>query len=104
VFDLISAYGRLSARTRPVMHVVVDREVMTLEAALERVSTLVGARIDWSAIETFLPPAACAGTGDRLRRSALASSFVAALELARQGRVELRQAAPFAPLYLRASA
>ena len=104
VFDLISAYGRLSARTRPVMHVVVDREVMTLEAALERVSTLVGARIDWSAIETFLPPTAFAGAGDRLRRSALASSFVAALELARQGRVELRQAAPFAPLYLRASA
>jgi len=37
-----------------------------------------------------------------LRKSALASSFLAALELAKQGRVELRQQAPFAPLYLRA--
>ena len=99
IFDLIAAYGRISARTRPVMHVVADREVMTLEAALDRVSTLVGERIDWSAIESFLPEA-----GERLRRSALASSFVAALELARQGRIELRQAAPFAPLYLRARA
>ena len=99
IFDLITAYGRISARTRPVMHVVADREVMTLEAALDRVSTLVGERIDWSAIESFLPEA-----GERLRRSALASSFVAALELARQGRIELRQAAPFAPLYLRARA
>ncbi|RZT47659.1 condensin subunit ScpA [Sphingomonas sp. BK036] len=99
IFDLITAYGRISARTRPVMHVVADREVMTLEAALDRVSTLVGERIDWSAIESFLPEA-----GERLRRSALASSFVAALELARQGRIELRQAEPFAPLYLRARA
>ncbi len=98
IYDLIAAYGRISARTKPVMHVVADREVMTLEAALERVAALVGTRIDWSVIESFLPPA----TG-RLRKSALASSFVAALELARQGRVELRQQSPFAPLYLRAA-
>ena len=97
IYDLIAAYGRISARTRPVMHVVADRAVMTLEAALERVSMLLGQRIDWSVIESFLPE-----SGDALRRSALASSFVAALELARQGRVELRQAGPFAPLYLRA--
>ena len=98
IYDLIAAYGRINARTRPVMHIVANRPVMTLEAALERVSRLVGARIEWSTIETFLPEAA---TGI-FRKSALASSFVAALELARQGRVELRQHSPFAPLYLKA--
>jgi segregation and condensation protein A len=97
IYDLIAAYGRISARTRPVMHVVADRAVMTLEAALERVSLLIGERIDWSVIESFLPD-----SGEALRRSSLASSFVAALELARLGRIELRQAGPFAPLYLRA--
>ena len=96
LFDLIAAYGRVSARNRPVMHVVADRQVMTLEAALERVSGLLATRLDWTVIERFLPPAA-----GRLRRSALASSFVAALELARQGRVVLRQDHPFAPLYLK---
>ncbi|MBB4155600.1 segregation and condensation protein A [Sphingomonas jinjuensis] len=98
LYDLIAAYGRVSARTRPVMHVVADREVMTLEAALARVSELIGLELDWTAIDRFLPP----GSG-RLRRSALASSFLAALELAKQGRVELRQQAPFAPLYLKAA-
>ncbi|MFN3434952.1 MAG: segregation and condensation protein A [Sphingomonas sp.] len=97
IYDLIAAYGRISARNRPVMHVVASREVMTLEAALDRVSRLVGTRIDWSTLESFLPD----GSG-RLRRSALASSFLAALELAKQGRVELRQREPFAPLYVRA--
>src|SRR4051812_34630895 len=97
IYDLIAAYGRISARTRPVMHVVAQRDVMTLEEAIERVSALVGARIDWSMIESFLPPEA-RGT---YRKSALASSFVAVLELARQGKVELRQKSAFAPLYVR---
>ncbi|WP_267381702.1 MULTISPECIES: ScpA family protein [unclassified Sphingomonas] len=98
-FDLATAYGRVAARTRPVFHVVADRQVMTLETALERLVALLGVQIDWQRIERFLPD----GT-DGLRRSALASSFLAALELARQGRVTLRQAEPFAPLYLKAGA
>ena len=100
IYDLIAAYGRISARTRPVMHVVAVRDVMTLEEAIDRVSTLLGTRIEWSTIETFLPE----GASGTYRKSALASSFVAALELARQGRLELRQKTAFAPLYLKASA
>ncbi|WP_242137692.1 ScpA family protein [Sphingomonas sp. TREG-RG-20F-R18-01] len=98
IYDLISAYGVITARTRPVMHIVAQRPVMTLEAALARVSRLVGAQIDWSVIETFLPDDA----NGLFRKSALASSFLAALELAKQGKVELRQQSPFAPLYIRA--
>lgn len=100
IYDLIAAYGQINARNRPVFHVVHDRPVMTLDAALDRVSRLLGERIEWSTIESFLPD-----TADRaLRKSALASSFVAALELARMGKAELRQQSPFAPLYLRAPA
>lgn len=100
LYDLIAAYGQVSARTRPALHIVADREVMTLEDALARVAALVGGRLDWARLEAFLPSHA----SPRLRRSALASSFLAALELARQQRVELRQDAPFAPLELRAVA
>jgi segregation and condensation protein A len=51
-------------------------------------------------IEAFLPQ-----TDDpQLRRSALASSFLAALELARRGRLDLMQEEPFAPLSLKVAA
>ncbi|PZQ62096.1 MAG: segregation/condensation protein A [Sphingomonas taxi] len=100
LYELLAAYGQTRARARPVLHVVRDREVMTLEAAIARVSALLGNAIEWRAIEAFLPDVAD-GAGVALRRSALASSFLAALELARQGRVELQQEMPFAPLYLR---
>ena len=103
IYDLIAAYGQISARSRPVMHVVAVRNVMTLDAAIARVSELLGVRVDWATIESFLPDSAADSANAGYRRSALASSFVAALELARQGRVDLRQASPFAPLYLKAA-
>jgi len=99
-FDLYAAYGRVKARTQPVMHVVAGRAVMTLEDAIARVAALLGEAIDWTTLEAFLP----ATSDPAFRRSALASSFVAALELARQGRVDLAQDGPFDPLRLRSVA
>ncbi len=97
LYDIIAAYGRISARRRPVLHVVATRPVMTLDEAIRRVEALLATQIDWAAIEAFLP----VDRDEAFRRSALASTFVATLELARQGRVELRQAAPFAPIDVR---
>ena len=97
-FDLFAAYGVVKARTQPAMHVVADRRVMTLDDAIARVARLVGAHLDWTVLEAFLP----ASDDPQFLKSALASSFVAALELARQGRVELAQEEAFAPLKVRA--
>ena len=99
LYDLISAYGFIRARNEPAIHVVARRPVMTLEEALHRVERMIGAQLEWTRLEAFLPD-----TQDgEFRRSAMASSFVAALELARLGRLELGQDAPFTPLYVRAA-
>ncbi|PKP94458.1 MAG: segregation/condensation protein A [Alphaproteobacteria bacterium HGW-Alphaproteobacteria-15] len=97
MFALIQAYGQVKARTAPRIYHVANRPVMTLDSALERVSAMLGVTLDWMDIRDFLPPHA----EPALRRSALASSFVAALELARRGRAELAQDAAFAPLRIR---
>ena len=98
-FELFAAYGAVKARSSPPMHVVHARSVMTLEEAIDRVSRMLGMAIEWTAIEAFLPD-----TDDPLlRRSALASSFLAALELARRGSLEIEQDEPFAPLRLKAA-
>ncbi len=97
-FDLISAYGQMQARTAPVLHVVKRRAVMTLEEALERVSAMIGATLDWTSLEAFLPRDA----SPQLRRSALASSFLAMLELAKRGAIDLMQEESFSPLLVKA--
>ena len=98
-FDLFAAYGAVRARTQPAMHVVHARSVMTLEEAIERVSRMIGSAIDWTFLESFLP----LSQDPQFRRSALASSFVAALELARRGRLDIAQDEPFAPVKLKAA-
>ncbi len=96
-FDLVQAYGEVQRRNEPVVHMVRERPVMTLDAALERVSTMLGVTLNWLELRSFLPR----HSDPRLARSALASSFVAALELARTGFAELRQEEAFGPLHLR---
>ena len=99
-FDLFTAYGAIRARTAPAMHVVHARSVMTLEEAIERVGKMIGMALDWTRLESFLPV-----TDDvQLRRSALASSFLAALELARRGRLEIAQDEAFSPIRLKVAA
>jgi len=99
LYDLISAYGFVRARNEPAVHVVSRRPVMTLEEALLRVERLLGASLEWADLQSFLPETPDA----EYRKSALASSFVATLELARKGKLELDQAEAFAPLYVRAA-
>ncbi len=99
LYDLLAAYGAIRARTAPAVHIVARRPVVTLDEALERLEQLLGASLDWRNLESFLPPTEDAA----YRRSALASSFVAALELARQGRAALAQEEPFGTLQVRAA-
>ena len=99
LYELIAAYGAVRARTEPAFHVVSRRPVMTLDQALHRIERLLGAQIEWARLEAFLPE-----TEDpEFRKSALASSFLAALELARLGKIELDQKCAFAPLFVRAA-
>lgn len=98
-FDLYAAYGRVRARTQPAMHVVHDRRVMTLEDAIHRVQSLLGTAIEWTTLEAFLP----ATKDPAFRKSCLASSFLAALELARQGKLELQQEEAFDDIRIKAA-
>lgn len=100
LYDLIAAYGQVKARSEPVVHMIARRPVITLDAALQHLERMIGVRLDWAELSDFLP----SDYQGPLRRSAIASSFLAALELARQGRIDLRQDGAFEPLYLKAAA
>ena len=99
LYDLIRAYGIVRARTQPSVHIVSRRPVMTLDEAIHRLETMIGTRVEWTRLEAFLP----ATQDPEFRKSALASSFVATLELARLGTVSLQQDGAFEPLYVRAA-
>ena len=94
---LFSAYGAVMQRGRLTRMTMPARRLMTPEAALQRLAALLTGK-DWHDLASFLP----GDLGDALlRRSAVAASLLASLELARQGAIELQQAAPFAPIMVR---
>ena len=98
LYELLSAYGAIQARIDRGTYHIRRRSVLALDEAIERLGGLLGIALDWAELARFLPD----GDDADYARSALASTFVAALELTRQGRVELSQGAAFSPLLLRA--
>lgn len=98
LYDLLSAYGAIRARTAQGVYRIARRTVLALDEAIERLEQLLGLALDWTELARFLPD----DGDDDYRRSALASTFVATLELTRQGRAELSQGDAFGPLLVRA--
>jgi segregation and condensation protein A len=72
--------------------------VLQIEEARERLERMLGRIRDWSGLSRLLPSD---WQGGRRRRSALASTLLACLELARDGKVEISQGAPFEEIYVR---
>lgn len=101
LYDLLAAYGESHRRTnRPVL-TIAPPVFHSLDAALRRLAEFVGQVPEWRELAAFLPEELRGGV---YRRSALAATFAATLELARTGRIELRQDRAFGPLYLRSPA
>jgi segregation and condensation protein A len=99
LYELLKAYAGQASRNIRAPLALRPPAVFSLEQALARLERMLGQRLDWERLEAFLP-AASAESGD-LGRSALASMFVASLELARRGRIDLRQNEAFGPIALR---
>jgi segregation and condensation protein A len=99
LYDLLTAYATDRARKlggkayRPEV-----APVLQIEEARERLERMLGKISDWSGLTRLLP---FEWQGGARRRSAMASTLLACLELARDGKVELQQMAPFEEIYVR---
>jgi segregation and condensation protein A len=99
LLDLMQGYARIRTKDdfRPY---VMDREsVFTMEQALERMRGLIGYAGHWTDISSYLPDGW--SSDPKKRRSATASTFAASLELAKEGKIEIRQDDVFTPIKIR---
>jgi segregation and condensation protein A len=99
LYDLLTAYATERVRKlggkayRPVM-----APVLLIEEARERLERMLGRIGNWSGLSSLLP---FEWSGGVRRRSALASTLLACLELARDGKLEIRQLKPFDEVYVK---
>ena len=104
LYDILKAYGDINRRANDNHYDLPVYNVMSTEDALARVTRMLGnlprkgPHSVWATLTSFMPD----GITDRLYgRSALASTFTAGLELAKQGKVEIKQDGLFRPVYVR---
>jgi segregation and condensation protein A len=98
LYDLISAYA--TERQRHALRRVrfAKRTVWSLAEARAILERMLGATGDWSRLDDFLVAFV---VEPAMRATVFASSLAATLEMVREGGLEIHQAAPFAPIYLR---
>ncbi len=100
LYDLLKAYTDQSQRVRAEGFTIPPSELFSIDAAVARLSDMLGQAVQWTTLESFLPQGL---VGVLLNRSAVAATFSASLELAREGKLSLRQAGHYAPIYVKAA-
>jgi segregation and condensation protein A len=98
VYDLLKAYSQQRQRTATRRMQMRQRTVWSLKEAREELERLLGMNLDWAPLDRLLAEFL---VEPELRRTALASSFTATLEMTREGTLEMRQTKSFAPLFVR---
>ena len=98
LYDLLKAYAQQRQRTAVRTWHVRQRTVWSLKEARDELERLLGVSCDWAPLDQLLAEFLL---GPELRQTALASGFAAALEMTREGALEIRQARMFAPLFVR---
>jgi segregation and condensation protein A len=99
--ELMSAYVAIRVRARDQAYQPVGFPAYRLDDARERLKGLLPSLTDWRTLTATAPDEPRDGPW---RASALASTLSAALEMTREGELEVQQAAHFTPIYLRATA
>lgn len=99
LLDLLKAYAERRQRRVVRQTYTIKRQLTwSIKEAREAIERLVGQMDDWGTFDHWLGRFLAT---NETRKSVRASSFTASLELARDGRIELRQDQAFKPIYLR---
>lgn len=98
LFDLLQAYGSIRQREAGSTLRIAPTELFSMDQAVQRLRTILGDMPDWNTLEAYLPD----NISDPLvRRSAMASTFAASLELVREGVLDIQQSGLFSPILIR---
>ena len=98
IYDLLKAYAQQRQRNAVSTLHMEKRTVWSLKEARSELERLLGVAFEWAPLDDLL--AEFLAEPD-IRRTALASSFTATLEMTREGALEIRQSKSFAPLMVR---
>jgi len=99
LFDILKSYSIILKKKEVLSSLTISSsELHSVDEAIQRMKSMFGSMTEWTNIMTFIPKF---GTNRIINKSSLTSNFVASLELAKNGLIEVKQSETFGKIFIR---
>ena len=99
LFDLLNSYSNILLKSEKVSHLTIAySELYSVDDAIQRLKNIFGTLVEWTNFYTLIPKF---GKNKIINKSLLSSTFVASLELAKNGFIDVKQSESFGNIYIK---
>ena len=99
LFDILTSYTNILLKKEATLSLTISSsELYSVDQAIKRFKSMFGSLSEWTNFMTLIPQFV---NNNLINKSALTSSFVASLELAKNGFIEVKQEETFGNIFVR---
>ena len=99
MYDLLKTYSSILLKSENVNQLTIAfSELYSVDSAIQRLKSIFVTVFEWTNFNKFIPNF---GSKRLVNKSLVSSNFVASLELAKNGFIEVKQKKTFGKIYLR---
>jgi len=99
LYDLLKTYSSILLKNEKVSHLTITfSELHSVDSAIQRLKYIFGTVLEWTNFNKIIPHF---GSKRIVNKSLISSNFVASLELAKNGFIEVKQNEIFGNIYVR---
>ena len=99
LFDILKSYANILSKKNAASSLTISSsELYSVEQAMKRIKSMFGSINEWTNFMTLIPKFV---NSNLINKSSLTSSFVASLELAKNGLIEVKQNETFGNIFVR---
>jgi len=99
LFDILKSYANILSKNEASSSLTIaSSELYSVDQAMKRIKSMFGSISEWTNFMTLIPKFV---NNNLVNKSSLTSSFVASLELAKNGLIEVKQNETFGNIFVR---
>ena len=99
LFEILKSYSNILNKKDQISSLTISSsELFSVDGAIRRLKDMFGSINEWTNIMSLIPKF---GLNDIVNKSSITSNFVASLELAKNGLIEVKQNETFGNIYIR---
>lgn len=99
LYDILKTYSSILLKSKKMSHLTITfSELHSVDSAIQRLKNIFGTIFEWTNFNKIIPHF---GSKRIVNKSLISSNFVASLELAKNGFIEVKQNETFGNIYVR---